>query len=119
MGQQVVFAYEAQERLRVAFLGTSGHAFRNYLPVLPFLPVEYVAHWDPDRAKAQAFARQFGAGTAGYDDVGELLRQHPRHHVDAATGRDRHDDMHRPFGIFRARHGGRAEHDRGDRRNGK
>lgn len=76
MGQQVVFAYEAEERLRVAVLGTSGHAFRNYLPVLPFLPVEYVGQWDADLRRAQAFARQFGApGGAGaaYDDVGALL----------------------------------------------
>ena len=69
-GRPVVFAHEATERLRVAVLGTSGHAFRNYLPVLPFVAVEYVAQWDPDRARARAFARQFGAGgDAGYDDV--------------------------------------------------
>jgi predicted dehydrogenase len=75
VGQQVVFAHEATERLRVAFLGTSGHAFRNYLPVLPFLPVDYVGQWDPDLERARAFARQFGAGEAGYDDVDRLLRE--------------------------------------------
>ena len=74
----MVFAYEATERLRVAVLGTSGHAFRNYLPVLPFLPVDYVAQWDPDLERARAFARQFGAGggeDAGYDDLDRLLRE--------------------------------------------
>ena len=85
MGQQVVFAHEAKERLRVAFLGTSGHAFRNYLPVLPFLPVEYVAQWDPHRERARAFARQFGAGDAGYDDVDSLLREHAPQAVWVAT----------------------------------
>ena len=73
MGRQVVFAHEAADRLRIAFLGTSGHAFRNYLPVLPFLPVELVAQWDPDIGRARAFAAQFGAGDAAYDDVGCLL----------------------------------------------
>ncbi|MBI3971235.1 MAG: Gfo/Idh/MocA family oxidoreductase [Chloroflexi bacterium] len=85
MGQQIVFAHEAKERLRVAMLGTSGHAFRNYLPVLPFLPVEYVAQWDPDVEKARAFARQFGAGDAAYDDAGRLLREHQPEAVWIAT----------------------------------
>jgi predicted dehydrogenase len=87
VGQQVVFAHETPqpERLRVAVLGTSGHAFRNYLPVLPFLPVEYVAQWDPDRERALAFAHQFGAGDAGYDDVATLLRRHAPQAVWIAT----------------------------------
>ena len=93
MGQQVVFAHEAQQRLRVAFLGTSGHAFRNYLPVLPFVPVELVAQWDADRDRARAFARQFGAsgagqgqgGDAAYDDVATLLREHAPQAVWIAT----------------------------------
>lgn len=76
MGQQISFAHELTERLHLAVLGTSGHIFRNYLPVLPFVPVEYVAQWDPDLAKAQTFARQFGAGDASYDDVSELLERH-------------------------------------------
>jgi predicted dehydrogenase len=85
LGKQVVFAHEASERVRVAFLGTSGHAFRNYLPVLPFLPVEYVAQWDPDVSRARAFARQFGAGDAAYDDVDRLLREHAPQAVWIAT----------------------------------
>jgi predicted dehydrogenase len=80
-----VFAHEATERVRIAFLGTSGHAFRNYLPVLPFLPVEYVAQWDPDVSRARAFARQFGAGDAAYDDVDRLLREHAPQAVWIAT----------------------------------
>jgi predicted dehydrogenase len=79
MGRQVVFQYEAKERLRVAVLGTSGHTFRNYMPVLPFLPAEYVAHWDPDKEQARAFARMYGATggpDAAYDDLGALLDAH-------------------------------------------
>ena len=83
--EPVVFAHEAERRQRVAVLGTSGHAFRNYLPVLPFVPVEYVAQWDPDLARAKAFARQFGAGEAGYDDVAALLRAHAPEAVWIAT----------------------------------
>jgi predicted dehydrogenase len=85
VGQPVVFAHEAAQRQRIAVLGTSGHAFRNYLPVLPFVPVEYVAQWDPDRERAKAFARQFGAGDAGYDDLATLLREHAPEAVWIAT----------------------------------
>jgi predicted dehydrogenase len=85
VGQQVVFAHEATERLRVAVLGTSGHAFRNYLPVLPFVPVDYVGQWDADLERARAFARQFGAGDAGYDDVARLLREREPQAVWIAT----------------------------------
>jgi hypothetical protein len=45
-----------------AFPGTTGHAFWNYLPVLPFLPVELVAQVDHDLNRRRTFARQFGAG---------------------------------------------------------
>ena len=89
MGRQVVFAHEAETRLRVAFLGTSGHAFRNYLPVLPFLPVQLVAQWDPSLARARAFAAQFGAGDAAYDDVARLLEERTPQAVWIAT-----DELH-------------------------
>ena len=63
------FAHEAPRRLRTAFLGTSGHAFRNFLPSLPYAPLELVALWDTDAGRAEAFARQFGA-PRWYTDVG-------------------------------------------------
>ena len=50
----ITFGYEASRRLRVAFLGTSGHGFRNFLPTLPFAPVELVALWDDDRSRGEA-----------------------------------------------------------------
>jgi predicted dehydrogenase len=68
-----VFAHEAKHRLRVAFLGTSGHALRNYLPSLACVPVELVALWDPDATRAQDFARTFGA-PAWYTDLDRLLQ---------------------------------------------
>jgi predicted dehydrogenase len=94
VAKQLVFAHETTERLRVAFLGTSGHAFRNYLPVLPFLPVRYVAQWDPELQRATAFAEQYGASgsaaaggspTNAYDDVARLLDDHRPEAVWIAT----------------------------------
>ena len=68
------FAHEAPRRLRTAFLGTSGHAFRNFLPSLPYAPLELVALWDEDAGSAEAFARQFGA-PRWYTDVDRLLEE--------------------------------------------
>jgi predicted dehydrogenase len=72
--QPMAFAYEAERRLRVAFLGTSGHAFRNFLPNLPYLPIELVALWDSDAERAAAFARQFGAARS-YTDLDRLYAE--------------------------------------------
>jgi predicted dehydrogenase len=71
---ELTFAYEAKQPLRVAFLGTSGHAYRNFLPSLAYAAVELVAMWDPDPDRAESFARQFGAGAA-YTDLDVLLRE--------------------------------------------
>jgi predicted dehydrogenase len=68
----MVFGYEAQRRLRVAFLGTSGHGFRNFLPSLPYAPVELVGLWDDDRARGEAMARTFGAA-AYYAELDRLF----------------------------------------------
>jgi predicted dehydrogenase len=70
----MTFGYEATRRLRLAFLGTSGHGFRNFLPSLPFAPVDLVALWDDDRARGEAMARQFGA-SAYFADLDQLLDQ--------------------------------------------
>ena len=82
------FAHETPRRLRIAFLGTSGHAFRNYLPSLPYAPVELVAVWDADGARAEAFARQFGA-PRWYGDLHRLLDEaRPEAVLIATDGRD-------------------------------
>lgn len=70
----ITFGYESESRLRIAFLGTSGHAFRNFLPSLPYTATELVALWDPDIGRAEAFGRQFGAA-AWYSDVDRLLEE--------------------------------------------
>jgi predicted dehydrogenase len=68
------FGYEAARRLRVAFLSTSGHGFRNFLPSLPYAPVDLVALWDDGRARGEAMARTFGAG-AYHADLDQMLEQ--------------------------------------------
>ena len=74
--------------MRTAFLGTSGHAFRNFLPSLPYAPLELVALWDTDAGRAEAFARQFGA-PRWYTDVDRLLDEaDPEAVLIAAEGMD-------------------------------
>ena len=53
-----------EPQIRAGFIGCGSHAFRNIYPALQFAPVELVAACDLDRARAEAFARQFGAERA-------------------------------------------------------
>ena len=68
----VRYAFEYDRRVRVGFVGAGGHAFRNVYPAFRYAPVELVAVCDLDLARAQAYARQFGAQTA-YADHREML----------------------------------------------
>lgn len=47
--------------LRVGFIGCGGHSWRNVYPALQFAPVDLVATCDLDEARAERYARQFGA----------------------------------------------------------
>lgn len=49
------------KRLRVGLVGAGGHAHRNILPTLTYLPVELVAVADPREAHAAETARRWGA----------------------------------------------------------
>lgn len=64
----------AADPLRVAFLGTSGHALRNLLPSLPYAPTDLVALWDPDQTRAKRYGRQFGA-TRWFTDLDLMLSE--------------------------------------------
>ncbi len=102
MAAPLTFGYESVRKLRVAFLGVSGsamHAFRNFLPSLPYAPVELVAVWDTDRARAEAFARQFGAPQA-YDDLDTLLAEARPEALIIATD-DYEGDEPRSAGLMR------------------
>ena len=65
------FRHEYERRLRVAVVGCGGHAYRNILPALNYLPVDLLATCDIDSARAEAYARTFGAGRAfgSFDDL--------------------------------------------------
>ncbi len=52
-----LFRHEYQRRLKVCLVGCGGHAFRNILPALNYLPVDLVATCDIDAGRAEAYAR--------------------------------------------------------------
>lgn len=70
----VTYNHEAKRRVRLAAIGCGGHAVRNILPTLPFLPAELVAVCDLDRGRADECARVFGAPHA-YSDHQEMLER--------------------------------------------
>lgn len=49
------------DKINVGFIGCGGHAWRNVYPALQWAPVNLIATCDIDEAKAEKFARQFGA----------------------------------------------------------
>jgi len=66
-----LFRHEYQRRLKVCLVGCGGHAFRNILPALNYLPVDLVATCDIDVGRAEAYARTFGAehSFSSYEDM--------------------------------------------------
>jgi predicted dehydrogenase len=68
----VTYGFEHDRRLRAGFIGCGGHSFRNVYPVLRYLPVDLVAVCDLDLARAETYARTFGAARA-YDDHQQML----------------------------------------------
>ena len=78
--------------IRAGFIGCGSHAFRNVFPTLQFASVELVATCDLELAKAQAFARQFGAQHA-FDDPAKMLG---RDDIDAVFVVTNYDDRGRP-----------------------
>ncbi|MDQ3653942.1 MAG: Gfo/Idh/MocA family oxidoreductase [Chloroflexota bacterium] len=72
MHDDVQYNFEYDRKLRVAFIGAGGHAFRNVYPTFQYAPVELVAICDRQGDRAAAFARQFGA-RATYTDHRQML----------------------------------------------
>lgn len=66
------YQFEYEQRIRVAFIGAGGHAFRNVYPALQYAPVDLVAVCDIDADRAAEYARLFGAA-AHYTDYREML----------------------------------------------
>ena len=65
---------ENERQVRAGFIGCGSHSFRNLYPTFQFASVDLQAVCDLDQAKADAFARQFGAHAA-YTDYREMLAQ--------------------------------------------
>jgi predicted dehydrogenase len=70
--QHVRYNFEYERRVRTAFIGAGGHAFRNIYPTFQYAPVDLVSVCDLDGDRAAAFAHQFGA-EASYTDHREML----------------------------------------------
>lgn len=81
------FEYAPNEKLRVAFIGAGGHAFRNVYPTFQYAPIDLVAICDLDPERATAYARQFGATTI-YTDHHEMLAREPLDAVFIVTNYD-------------------------------
>lgn len=64
MDLDIRFRHEYGRRLRVAVVGCGGHAYRNILPALNYLPVALLATCDLAPERAEAYARAFGAPQA-------------------------------------------------------
>ena len=76
------FRHEYERRLRVAVAGCGGHAYRNILPALNYLPVDLLATCDIDPGRAQAYAQTFGAQRA-FTSFDDLLAWAPEAGVEA------------------------------------
>jgi len=70
--QEVRYSFEYDHKLRAAFIGAGGHSWRNIYPTFQYAPIDLVAICDRDLARANAFARQFGA-QATYASHHEML----------------------------------------------
>ena len=73
----VKYNFEYDRRLRICYIGAGGHSFRNVLPAFQYAPVDFVAICDRQAARAEAFARQFGAQRFYTDHQEMLERERP------------------------------------------
>ena len=60
----MMLAHEDGRRLRVAVVGCGNHAYRSIFPSFDHVAVELVATCDTDLARAQKYAKHFGAKAA-------------------------------------------------------
>jgi predicted dehydrogenase len=67
----VTYQRNFDKRVRVGMVGVGGHAYRNILPALTFLPVELVAVADVNHELAKRTAAQYGL-EHGYASASEM-----------------------------------------------
>ena len=70
----ITYNFEYERKLRVCYIGAGDHSFRNVLPTFQYAPVDLLAICDRNVARAEAYARQFGARRC-YGDHREMLAQ--------------------------------------------
>lgn len=68
------YNFEYDRKLRICYIGAGGHSFRNILPTFQYAPVDFLAICDQQPARAEAYARQFGAARS-YTDHREMLER--------------------------------------------
>lgn len=81
-----------EREIRAGFIGCGSHSFRNIFPTFQFAPVKLIATCDLDLAKAEAFARKFGAERA-YTSYREMIEREQLDAVFIVTG---YDEARRP-----------------------
>jgi predicted dehydrogenase len=68
----ITYQFEYEDRIPIAFIGAGGHSYRNVYPSFQYAPVDLRAVCDIDAARAQDYARQFGAARS-YANHHEML----------------------------------------------
>ena len=85
----ITYNYEYPAKLKTAFIGCGGHAYRNVYPTFQYAPVNLVAVCDLDFERAARFAKYFGAENA-YADFREMLAKEKPEVVFIVTNYDEH-----------------------------
>ncbi|MGX9177624.1 Gfo/Idh/MocA family protein [Mesorhizobium sp. BHbdii] len=75
--REIRYNFEFERKLRACFIGAGGHAYRNVYPALRYAPVELVGVCDLDQARADSFARLFGAARGWTDHRRMLAEEKP------------------------------------------
>ncbi len=85
----IIYNYEYPTKLKTAFIGCGGHAYRNVFPTFQYAPVNLAAVCDLDGKRAAQFAKFFGAESA-YTDFREMLAKENPDVVFIVTNYDEH-----------------------------
>src|ERR1700722_16751302 len=68
----ILYNYEYPAKLKTAFIGCGGHAYRNVFPTFQYAPINLAAVCDLDAKRATDCAKVFGAESI-YTDHREML----------------------------------------------
>lgn len=88
----IVFAHEDVRRLKVAVVGCGSHAYRSIFPCFDYLAAELVAVCDLDLARAQKYAKHFGAAAA-CSSLKDVIARGEAEAVVLAVGPKQHPDL--------------------------